>query len=59
VLRHRRLATTQRYVQPDLDEVIDRVRAHHERSEREVVTEPRPAGWAFDRNDLAVLFGQL
>lgn len=29
VLRHRRLTTTQRYVQPRLDEVIDRVRAHH------------------------------
>ena len=55
VLRHRRLATTQRYVQADLDEVISRVRAHHQRP-------PVPAApvesWGFNPGDLAVLFGE-
>ena len=57
VLRHRRLSTTQRYVQPDLHEVIGRVRAHHQRSDPVRGTEPTETGWAFERDDLAVLFG--
>ena len=34
--------------QPDLDEVIGRVRAHHQRSDPVVGTEPTETGWAFD-----------
>jgi site-specific recombinase XerD len=56
VLRHRRLSTTQRYVQADLDEVIKRVRDHHQRAS--VPVEPVPARWGFDPADLAVLFGE-
>jgi integrase/recombinase XerD len=53
ILRHAHLGTTSRYVQPQTQDVISRVREHHQR--------PRPAHdgglWGFEASDLDELFG--
>ncbi|HET7415648.1 MAG TPA: tyrosine-type recombinase/integrase [Arthrobacter sp.] len=55
ILRHVRLSTTSRYIQPQTLDMISRVREHHQRPE------PIPPGgeapWGYDTTELAELFG--
>ena len=53
VLRHRRLTTTQRYIQADITEVVGRVRDHHQRARTRTAPEPADP-WGFAPDDLAV-----
>lgn len=54
VMRHRRITTTGGYLRPRVDEVIAKVHDHYTRPR------PRPrdlAGWSYDPQDLADMFG--
>lgn len=55
ILRHAHLGTTSRYIQPRTQDVIGRVREHHNRPEPNHAAEGRP--WGYDSTDLADLFG--
>ena len=58
VLGHAHLTTTQIYLTPTSDEVIESVLAHHARQSRTRETPPQPAP-GYDPQSLAVLFGKL
>ena len=55
VLGHAHLSTTQRYLVPDQDEVVEQVMAHHARRARQVA-KPAPPAPGYDPQSLAVLF---
>jgi len=57
VLGHAHLPTTQLYVTPTQDEVVEAVRAHHARQQRRRDDPPPPAA-GYDPRSLAVLFGR-
>jgi len=58
VMGHAQLSTTQRYLVPDRDEVIEQVMAHHARRARQSAKPaPLPAP-GYDPASLAVLFGR-
>lgn len=57
VLGHAHLATTQRYLVPDRDEVVEQVLAHHARQARQSPG-PVPPAPGYDPASLAVLFGR-
>jgi site-specific recombinase XerD len=57
VLGHAHLTTTQLYVTPTQDEVVQAVRAHHARRARRREDPPPPAP-GYDPQSLAVLFGR-
>lgn len=56
VLGHAHLTTTQRYLVPDQDEVVEQVLAHHARRARQPA-KPAPPAPGYDPQSLAVLFG--
>ena len=58
VLGHAHLTTTELYLTPSKDEVIEGVLAHHARQSRPRKTPPQPAP-GYDPQSLAVLFGRL
>ena len=58
VLGHAHLTTTELYLTPSKDEVIEGVLAHHARQSRARETLPQPAP-GYDPQSLAVLFGRL
>jgi site-specific recombinase XerD len=58
VLGHAHLTTTEIYLTPSKDEVIEGVLAHHARQSRSRETPPQPAP-GYDPQSLAVLFGRL
>jgi site-specific recombinase XerD len=58
VLGHAHLATTEIYLTPSKDEVIEGVLAHHARQSRSREAPPQPAP-GYDPQSLAVLFGRL
>ena len=58
VLGHAHLTTTEIYLTPSKDEVIEGVLAHHARQSRSRETLPQPAP-GYDPQSLAVLFGRL
>jgi site-specific recombinase XerD len=58
VLGHAHLTTTELYLTPSKDEVIEGVLAHHARQSRTRETPPQPAP-GYDPQSLAVLFGRL
>ena len=58
VLGHAHLTTTELYLTPSKDEVIEGVLAHHARQSRPRETPPQPAP-GYDPQSLAVLFGKL
>jgi site-specific recombinase XerD len=58
VLGHAHLTTTELYLTPGKDEVIEGVLAHHARQSRPRETPPQPAP-GYDPQSLAVLFGRL
>jgi site-specific recombinase XerC len=58
VLGHAHLTTTELYLTPSKDEVIEGVLAHHARQSRPRETPPQPAP-GYDPQSLAVLFGRL
>ena len=58
VLGHAHLTTTELYLTPSKDEVIEGVLAHHARQSRQRETPPPPAP-GYDPQSLAVLFGRL
>jgi integrase len=54
VLRHKHLTTTSQYIHTQTDDMVERVRRHHE-------TPPAPApttAWGYDPSDIADLFGE-
>lgn len=54
VMRHRRITTTGTYLRPRADEVIAKVHEHYTRPK----PDPQPlAGWTYDPQDLADVFG--
>jgi integrase/recombinase XerC len=55
VMRHRWITTTSGYVRPRTDEVIARVQEHYRRPKP--IADPSTAGWTYDRDDLAEVFG--
>jgi integrase len=57
VLGHAHLSTTQLYLVPDRDEVIEQVMAHHARRARQSA-KPAPPAPGYDPASLAVLFGR-
>jgi site-specific recombinase XerD len=57
VLGHAHLTTTQLYLTPTQDEVVQAVRAHHARRARRREDSPPPAP-GYDPQSLAVLFGR-
>lgn len=58
VLGHAHLSTTQRYLVPDHDEVIEQVLAHHARQGRPGEQAPPAPGPGYNPESLAVLFGR-
>jgi site-specific recombinase XerD len=58
VLGHAHLTTTELYLTPSKDEVIEGVLAHHARQSRQRDMPPPPAP-GYDPQSLAVLFGRL
>ncbi len=58
VLGHAHLTTTELYLTPSKDEVIEGVLAHHSRQSRAHETPPQPAPGYYPQS-LAVLFGRL
>jgi site-specific recombinase XerD len=58
VLGHAHLTTTEIYLTPSKDEVIEGVLAHHARQSRAREARPQPAP-GYDPQSLAVLFGRL
>ena len=58
VLGHAHLTTTELYMTPSKDEVIEGVLAHHARRSRARETPPQPAP-GYDPQSLSVLFGRL
>jgi integrase/recombinase XerD len=55
VLRHKHLTTTSQYIHNHTEEMVERVRRHHE-------TPPAPArttAWGYNPSDMADLFGEL
>jgi site-specific recombinase XerD len=58
VLGHAHLTTTELYLTPSKDEVIEGVLAHHARQSRARETPPQPAP-GYDPQSLSVLFGRL
>jgi site-specific recombinase XerC len=58
VLGHAHLTTTEIYLTPGKDEVIEGVLAHHARQSRSRETPPQPAP-GYDPQSLALLFGRL
>lgn len=60
VMGHRHLSTTEVYLAPDRDEVVEQVRAHHARqaSRREQAPPPPPSGPGYDPASLAILLGR-
>jgi integrase len=60
VLGHRHLSTTEVYLTPDRDEVVEQVVAHHARqaSRREQAASPPPPGPGYDPASLAILLGR-
>jgi site-specific recombinase XerD len=58
VLGHAHLTTTEIYLTPSKDEVIEGVLAHHARQSRSREAPPQPAP-GYDPQSLAVLFGRL
>jgi len=57
VLGHAHLTTTEIYLTPSRDEVIEGVLAHHARQSRPLETPPQPAP-GYDPQSLSVLFGR-
>jgi site-specific recombinase XerD len=57
VLGHAHLSTTQRYLVPGQDEVVEQVLAHHARRAR-LSARPAPPAPGYDPQSLAVLFGR-
>jgi integrase len=55
VLRHKHLTTTSRYVHIQTEEMIERVRQHHEAPS---AAEPTTA-WGYNPSDITALFGEL
>jgi len=58
VLGHAHLTTTELYLTPSKDEVIEGVLAHHARQAQSRETPPQPAP-GYDPQSMAVLFGRL
>ena len=52
VMRHAQLSTTQRYMPPRMDELIDKLQAHYQRPALAPVPAP-----GYDLADLATVFG--
>jgi integrase len=58
LLGHVHLTTTQRYLQPHLDQVLEHARKHYQRQAGAGVDERRPAHeLGYDHGDLQELFG--
>lgn len=55
VLRHKHLTTTSRYIHIQTEEMVERVRQHHETPPAPV----RTTAWGYDPSDMADLFGEL
>lgn len=60
VMGHQRLSTTEVYLAPDRDEVVEQVRAHHARraAQRDQPPPPPPPGPGYDPQSLAILLGR-
>jgi len=58
VLGHAHLTTTQLYLTPTKEEVVQAVLAHHARQERRRDDPPPPPAAGYDPHSLAVLFGR-
>jgi site-specific recombinase XerD len=59
VMGHAALTTTQLYLAPDRDEVVEQVLAHHARqAQRREQPSPAPSGPAYDPESLAILWGR-
>ncbi len=58
VLGHARLSSTQRYLTPTCDEVIESVRAHHARLASTASTPAEPPAPGYRAETLSVLFGR-
>ncbi|MFF1917394.1 tyrosine-type recombinase/integrase [Streptomyces sp. NPDC058239] len=58
VLGHARLSTTQRYVTPTADDVIEGVLAHHRRQAEQTQAEPPAPALHYRAESLDVLFGR-
>lgn len=58
VLGHAHLTTTQLYLTPSKDEVIENVLAHHARQARQRDEPPPPPAAGYDPQSLAILFGR-
>jgi site-specific recombinase XerD len=59
VMGHAALTTTQLYLAPDRDEVVEQVLAHHARQARHrEQPSPAPSGPAYDPESLAILWGR-
>lgn len=59
VMGHAALTTTQRYLAPDRDEVVEQVLAHHARqAERRDQPPSSPTGPGYDPESLAILWGR-
>ena len=59
VMGHAALTTTQRYLAPDRDEVVEQVLAHHARqAERRDQPPSPPTGPGYDPESLAILWGR-
>jgi site-specific recombinase XerD len=59
VMGHAALTTTQLYLAPDRDEVVEQVRAHHARQTQRREHPPSPpAGPAYDPQSLEILWGR-
>lgn len=55
VLRHVHLSTTSRYIRPQTQDMISRVREHHLRPKPMTTTDS--GSWGYDGTDMAELFG--